>query len=295
MSENARGALAMALAMLSFCANDTLVKLTFADLPLGQIMVIRGVFGVALALGLCAATGALHHWRRLAHPLVLARSGVEAIAASCFLAALTALPLTVLTAILQATPLIATAIAAAMIGEQVGWRRWSATCVGLIGVLIVINPFAETGVDTRFALLGLAAAVFAASRDLITRGIPKQTPTLLIAMMAVSVITVLGGAIMLGEFAIGAGPVWAPVSLSSLGLLALAALGLLGGNFFVSLAMRYGEVSVVSPVRYSVVLWAMLLSWIVFAEIPGWNATLGAAIVVAAGLYTLHRERVRKG
>lgn len=285
MSDNARGAIAMLLAMFCFSTNDALMKSVFDSLPLGQAMVVRSLF--ALAIGLLAAwrLGALGRLRALVHPIVLLRTGFDSLAALVYLTALTSVALGALVATLQATPLIATALAAILLREPVGWRRWTATLIGLLGVLVIIDPL-NGGVDV-YALLGLLAALLAASRDLVTRRAPKEVPTILIAIAGVV------GNLLVG-LALAPTERWGPLSGGEIWPLVLAAFGVVGGHFFVSQAMRTGEVAAVAPFRYSIVLWAMAGGWLLLGEVPERRALLGAAILIAAGLYTLRRERVRK-
>lgn len=209
MSENARGALAMALAMLCFCANDAVMKTMFAAAPLGQTIVVRGVFGVAFGLALAWRMGALGRLSAVLAPRVMLRSGLDTFAALAYLSALTVISLSTLVATLQATPLIATGLAALLMREQVGWRRWLATAVGLLGVLVVINPWAEDvpAGTAAMASLGLLAAFLAASRDLATRGVPRSIPTVLIALSSVAAITFMGAVVALIR-----GEVWRPLT-----------------------------------------------------------------------------------
>lgn len=290
MSENGRGAGAMAIAMLAFCANDALMKAMFDELPLGQAIFVRGVFGVLFGLALAWRLGALKYWRSALHPLVLLRCAFDTLAALAFLSALTVLPLSTVIATLQATPIFATALAALALKEQVGWRRWLATLIGLIGVLIIIDPrVAQAEGALTMGLLGLAAALFAAGRDLTTRVIPAETPGLLIAISGVAAITLVGAGISWVD-----GERWRALDVATTGPLAVAALSVLAANYFVSAAMRRGEISFVSPFRYTIVLWAMLLSWLMFSELPTLQSLIGIAILIGAGLYTLRREQARR-
>lgn len=288
MSDNARGALAMALAMLAFTTNDAIMKLSFDGAPVGQAIVVRGMFSLSFGLALAYATGALSKWRTALHPLIAVRGAFDAAAAACFLTALSLISFVTLYATIQVTPLIATALAAVILRERVGWRRWAATAVGLLGVLLVIDPFSGGGASI-YAFLGLGAALCAAGRDLSTRGMPSETPTLLIALTGVAAITAMGGIMsVVGR------ETWVALDAATVGALAAAAIGVMAGNYFVSLGMRIGEVSAVSPARYTVVIWAMLIGWLVFADVPTGQGFVGVAVVIAAGLYTLRREKARQ-
>ncbi len=290
MNDTARGALAMMLATATFNFNDVMMKLILADLPLGQAIFLRSSLSVLVGfvmLGIAAGYGNL---RDLFHPAVLLRTAIITATVVCFLSALPHLSIAVLTSLLQVTPLITTALAAIFLGEKVGWRRWTATGVGLIGVLIIIDPFSGSGVVGTFALLGLAVAALNALRDLTVRAAPVSTPTMIIALAATIGGALLGVAISAGQSYYGTP--WKPVSPQQWGLVSVAAVCSMAGHYFVSRAMRLGEMSVVSPFRYSVVLWAMLWSWVIFADPPPSRVLLGAAIVIGAGLYLMWRERI---
>lgn len=289
MSENARGAIAMSLAMAAFSINDMLVKLVLGAMPMGQTMVLRGAMSALLGFLMLRAVAGLGRIRDLAHPAVLLRSGFECAAMIFFMAALANISIATLIAVLQAMPLIATAQAAILLKEPVGWRRWLATIVGLIGVLIIVAPVGPDAQYEPMALFGLAAAFFAASRDIATRFAPRETPTLLLAFSIIlgGVLTGIG----VSAFESAGGDPWRAVSLVDWGRLFLAAIALITAHYLVSRAMRIGELSFVAPFRYVMVLWAILWSWAIFAEPPGPRELIGMAIVVGAGLYTLHREQ----
>ena len=291
MSDNIRGAIAMSLAMAAFSLNDLLIKLILQDLPLGQVMVLRGLASAVLALFMLSHIGGLGRIRDLGHPAVLVRSLFECGATLLFLTALANISIAMLTSTLQVMPLIATALAAILLKEPVGWRRWSATIVGLIGVLIIVAPIGPSAVFNPYALLGLAAAFFAAARDISTRFAPASTPGLLLAFSIILAGTVLGGIVSGVEAARGSG--WRPVSPTQTLQIAVASVALVIAHYLITRAMRIGEMAVVGPFRYVMVLWGILWSWSVFHEPPTMRTVFGVSIVVAAGLYTLRREQIR--
>jgi drug/metabolite transporter (DMT)-like permease len=202
-----------------------------------------------------------------------------------FLAAIVHLPLANTAAIFQALPLAITLGAALMFGEPVGWHRWLAIGAGFIGVLIIVRPGIE-GFD-RFSLLALVSVVFCAMRDLATKRIPAQIPSLFITLLTTVTVTMTGAAILVP---LGG---WTPPSRGSLGLLALAAVLLLIGYQCVIMALRTGDISAVAPFRYSALLWAMLLGYLVFGDIPDAPMVTGASIIVLSGLYAFYREHKR--
>jgi drug/metabolite transporter (DMT)-like permease len=189
-----------------------------------------------------------------------------------------------LSAIILASPLIMTMLAVWLFREPVGWRRWGAIIVGLIGTLIVVKP--NPANLNIWALLGLAAALGAASRDLATLRVSPTVPTLAVAMFSAVALTITGLGLSLNE-------TWRPFDWQALLLLAGAALLYSIATYLLVLAFRAVEVSVVSPFRYGLLLWAGIAGYVVFGELPDAWSLVGAALIVASGVYTLHREAVR--
>jgi drug/metabolite transporter (DMT)-like permease len=192
------------------------------------------------------------------------------------------MPLANLSAILQALPLAITLGAALVFGDRIGWRRMTAILVGLIGVLIIIRPGTE-GFD-RWALLGVASVACVVVRDLAVRKVRGQVPSAVVALGAAVAVTLMGwiGASLQG---------WqTPTAGEGLRVLG-AGLFLIVGYLTSVTAMRHGDIGLVAPFRYTSLLWAIALGFLVFGDLPdGWTL-FGAAIVVGAGLFTLWRER----
>jgi drug/metabolite transporter (DMT)-like permease len=282
---NRRGILAMLAAMSLFTANDTLLKLATESHPPGQIMAVRGVFAVLLSLGVIVAAGQLVHVRSVLSPLVLLRASLEAGVAFLFITSLAVLPLANITAILQATPIIMAFMAVLLGIETVGWRRWSAIVVGFMGVLLIVRP-GLAGFDA-YAVLALLSAVLVACRDFATRAVGVHVPSIVITLSTTAGVCLAG-------FLLGAAEDWRPLAVADLGLLATAATFVTAGNFAVITAFRGTDVSAVSPFRYSNVPLAIVLGVAVFGDVPDLFAATGIALIVASGIYTIHRERVRQ-
>ena len=284
-SENATGALCMCASMAGFAFNDVIMKLVFEDVPLFQAILVRGLFACVLVAAVAWWFGALRSWegfRALGHPTVAWRTLGEAGATVFFLSALFAMPIANATAILQALPLTITMAAALLLRERVGWRRWTAILFGLAGVLMIVRPSADGfAAGSGFALAAVAAITL---RDIATRRMPARVPSLLVGLLTAVVITLSGviGTLLGPTVALEAGHI---------GLMAGAAGFLAVGYVFSVLAMRAGTVSFVTPFRYTILLWALLLGWIVFGNVPDGIALAGAAVVVGSGLYTFFRER----
>ncbi len=282
-STNLRAILCMIAGQASFTINDTLIKLATAELPGGQAIFVRGMMAALVTLTACAALGVLSFapLRGFGRLLVLRNIG-EIGATFFFLGALFNMPIATATAILQAVPLAITAGAAIFLAEPVGWRRWLATVVGFVGVLVIIRPGGDAfNLWSISAVLGVGFTVL---RDLSTRRIGRHVPAILLVLLsAVTVMTAASGFALVETWVV-------PTPRALLLILGSAAF-LIGGYYMMVDAMRYGEVAIVSPFRYCAILWAILAGLIMWGERPDAMALLGTGLVVAAGLYTFMRER----
>jgi len=278
----------MVLAMFGFTVNDLFVKVLGQTLPVFQIIAIRGLFIclflVVWRIAENARTGqSLAPLPRQYWPIVSVRALMEVLATIAFLIALVRIPFADLSAVMQSLPLAVTFGAAVFLGESVGWRRWAAILAGFIGVLIIIRP----GFDgfQPATLLVVASVIFAAIRDLITRTLPKAVNSYWVTVAT---------AIMVALFGLSATTVlnqWVPLSAWQVFLIFLASSFLIVGYQCIIQAMRVGEVAVVTPYRYTSLLWAIVFGYLVFAEIPDSLTVLGSVIVVGTGLFAWYRER----
>lgn len=282
MSPNMRAALLMMASMAGFTLNDTCIKLAGADLPLFQLIALRGVLASAM-IGLLA-------WRLNAlkfriprgdWALVAVRSGAEIAATYFFLTALMYLPLANLTAVMQALPLTVTLGAALLFGERVGWHRALAIAAGFAGMLLIVRPGPEG--FSLYAVYALAAVAAVTLRDLVTRRMSSEVPSMTVTLVA-------SVTVMLFGFAASAGSPWQPLTWTLTGVLIASALFIFAGYLFSVLVMRVGEISFTAPFRYTGLIWALALGWLVWGDWPDALTLLGAAIVVASGLYALYRE-----
>lgn len=283
LSGNVLGIAAMLAAMAAFVANDTCVKLIGDTLPLGQLITLRNLAATLYILGFAALFGGMTLPVRPQTRLLGWRMAAEFFSTIFFLSGLIALPIAEATAIGQFTPLAITAAAAIFLKEHIGWRRWLASACGLMGVLLVIKP--GTAAFSPAALLILAAVAFIVLRDLTTRAISADVPTLTLTAMSASV-SILSG-LVLWPF-----ETWIMPSATQFVLLALAAAFLTIAYALMVIAMRNGDVATVSPFRYAVIVFAILSGWMIWHELPDPTQVSGIAVLTAAGLYTFHRERL---
>ena len=283
-SDNLRGILLMLLAMAGFALGDVGIKLLSGALPPGQIMGTMGLVGTAVFAAWTRARGLPLLPRQVFHPAVALRFLAEIVAGGGMVLALTLNPLSLVTAILQAAPLVVTMGAAQLFGERVGPHRWGAICIGLAGVLIILRPgmegFAPEALWILVAMLGLAA------RDLATRAAPATLDNLQLATVGFFAL-VPTGAILI---AFGQPPVMP--SAGNWAILGVTILAAIGGYYAITAAMRVGEIGAVTPFRYSRLIFGLALGMIIFAERPDLMAYLGAALILAAGLYSAWRERL---
>lgn len=284
LSPNIRSSLFMILGMGVFTIGDALTKYSTETLNLGQFIFMRGILCVVLLGILAAKQGTLGRWRDALDKTTLLRGLGEVGATTCYLIALTQLSLAFVSSVYQAVPLAVTLGAVLFLSEQVGWRRWASIAVGFIGVLIIIRPGSD-GMNA-YSLLLLVGVGFTAVRDLSTRRINVQIPTVLISAMTAVMITITGFVIM--ELDTG----WVTPTFADITHVSFAAVGLIIGYHCIIMATRVGDISFASPFRYTSLLWAIVLSYLVFNQIPTQNTLIGAAIVVASGCYMLYREAV---
>ncbi len=293
-SDNRRGIINMSISMSFFIGNDALAKLASESLPGPQVIFIRGVFASLLMIVVCAALGAFRRnaqtaelpIRNLLNPRLLARASLDAIGTVVYLTALFRMPLGNATAINMATPLFITVMAVFAFKEQVGLARWLAILAGFAGVLLIVQPSAAGYADgnSAWAPLALAGTVLLSVRDLMTRVIPRQITSLLVTLSAVLAIPLLAGVIVAVQG-------WQPVTPRQLALLAGAGALLSCGFFLLVRALRAGEMSVVSPFRYTGLLYALLLGWLVWGDVPNALAFAGIGLLAAAGLFMLTHGR----
>lgn len=279
---NTVGILAMLGSMAFFVANDTCVKQLGATVPLGEIIFFRNLAATFYILVFAALFGGLTLPRVAPWRLLSWRMAVEAFSTLTFLSALLAMPIGDVTALAQFTPLAMTAAAAVVLKEPIGWRRWCATLVGLGGVLLIARP--GTSAFTPAALLLAAAVALVITRDLITRQIPCSVPTLTLTLMSAAITAPAGLLLLPFE-------TWALPGAREVALLSGAGAFLTVAYALIVIAMRAGDVGVIAPFRYAVILFALLSGWAFWGETPDGLQMLGIAILTFAGLYSVQQER----
>lgn len=287
ISDNTRGALLMMGSMAAFTVNDAFMKSLGGNVPLFQLVFLRGLCVTVLLFILCMALGQLRTgFSRLDWTLIAVRGVCEVVTAYLFITALFNMPIANVSAILQALPLTVSLAAGVFLGEALGWRRLTAILIGFIGVLLIVQP-GGTGFNS-YALWALAAVGVITIRDLAARKMSRDVPSVMAALVAGIMVTIAAGvASMLIT--------WVPVTAMAGGQILAAAVFIIGGYVFSVSAMRVGDISAVAPFRYTSLLVALVIGVVFFGEFPNRLALIGAGIVVVTGLFTLYREgRLRK-
>ncbi len=279
MSDNARGAIYMNVAMLAFTLNDTCMKAVAETMPLFQAIALRGLVSTAALLILAIVSGALVLPRGRALNALSVRTLAEIGGTVFFLGALTQMPLANLSAIMQSMPLAVTLAAAVVFRERVSPAQLVAILVGMGGVLLIIRP-GTAGFDI-WSVMGLASVACVVVRDLVTRSMPSSLPSVMVAVAAAAAVAATGLAVTMVRG-------WLPVSAQELALVVGAAVFLVVGYLFVVKMMRVGSIAAIAPFRYTALIWALLLGWTMFGTFPDGQTLLGAGIIVATGLFTLY-------
>ena len=280
MSNSLKGILCLITAGAILAFTDGLSKFLTAGYPPGQILFFRSVF-VFIPIAIMV-------WRKggFRTVLIVDRRGqlmrglFAVITSFLFMIAIKHMPLADITAIMFATPIIMTALAPYFLGEEVGWRRWTAVIIGFSGILLMIRPSGEALFWP--ALLALAATFFNSFRDLATRHLSRTEDANGI-MICTTACVMLGG---FGSLFFA----WRAPDLEGLALFALTGVLQGIGQYFLVVAFLFGEAVVVAPVRYVALLWATLYGYLMFGDIPGLDTLSGAAIVVGSGLFIFYRE-----
>ena len=272
----------MIVSMGAFAIADTLVKLSTAIISPAQVL----FFLIGGALIIYATIAAIQKDKllesRAFSPILLLRYSAEIAGMIGMVMALANVPLSVVGAITQASPMLATVGAVIFLKENVGWRRWCSIAIGFIGVLLIIQP-GSVSFDSSvgWAFLAMAALAF---RDLTTRLTPSGISSISLATftMAAATPVTIAWVLLNGENLIPANTNW-------LLILPMAVIGAMG-YFVLILSIRLTEVSVVMPFRYSRILFLLVLGVVVFDEKPGVSMLIGAALIIGSGSYMMWRE-----
>ena len=283
-------ALKVASAM-AFTVMVTLVKLLDARYPVGEVIFARNLFGLIPVVIMVWWRGENAAVLRTARPLAhLGRALIGGSAMAMWFIALTLLPLPDATAISFSAPLITVVFAAVLLKERVRFYRWTAVCIGFVGIVIILSPHLNAGpndVDQKAMALGaglaFGSAVFMALATITVRRLTntERTSTIVIWFALIT------GALSLLTLPFG----WRMPN--GVDAAILVSVGLLGGvgQILLTQSYRYADASTIAPFDYTTMLWTVLLAWAVFAELPTLEVLLGAVFVIGAGVFVIYREK----
>ena len=272
----------MLAAATTFSVMDVLMKRLTDDYPAMQVTFLRGIASLPLLLGVTALFG---RWRDLVAKrweLHIMRGFLSVMLLWCFVYALSQLSLANAYSIFMSAPLLITALSVPMLGERVGWRQWLAVLVGLLGVIIVLKP-SGAGLVTIGGLAALASAVGYAVSAITIRIVTRTDTSAATVFWSLLILTIISGII--------ASLRWVPVQWDHWYL--IVGLGISGaaGQYFITEAFRLAPPPVVAPLEYSALAWGLLFDWLIWATAPGLRMLAGAFVIVASGIYVIHRER----
>ncbi len=285
-TQNLKAALIMMLSMALFTTGDAIIKFLSDTLPLGQILFLRG-------LVVCILFVILLSWKK--QPILpraswnrwnILRSVFELLVACTYLAGLVLLPLATAVILVFSSPIMLTILAALVLKEKVGWRRWCAVLVGFIGVIFVAD-LQQASLDSWAIILPLTAAFITALRDIFVRNIPSVLSSTQIAFTTAWVVT-LGG---LATLPFG----WKAVSIEHIGLLSIGGVLVMAAYLTYIVTTRIGELSFLAPFKYASIPLAMLIGYLVWGDVPTANSYIGTVIIISSTLFILVRRNKKKG
>jgi drug/metabolite transporter (DMT)-like permease len=285
-SDNLKGAAFMLVSMACFAVEDTLIKSVSTRLPVPEILILFGLAGTLIFTVLTWMRGEKVFNADLRHPALLIRACFEVLGRVFYTLSLALTSLSATSAILQATPLLVAAAAAILFREKISKGRWGLIAIGFVGVLMVLRPgLAGFSALSILAVLGMIGF---AGRDLATRAAPSGLSYAQLGVYGFAAL-LLSGLILLP---------WdttliAPSRIDWLLLMAATVIGVIAYTA-ITLAMRIGEISVVTPFRYSRLVFAMILAAFVFGERPDAMELAGGTVIVLSGLALMLSARKRR-
>jgi drug/metabolite transporter (DMT)-like permease len=283
-----RGALLMLGATALFTIMSALIKGLSDNIHFIETMFFRSAFALPVMFVIAARGRDWGLLRTRRFPAHIVRAFTGTMAQGCSFYALTVLPLAEQTALTYTTPLFVTLLSIPFLGERVGIHRWSAVLLGFAGIMVIAlgDGAFQGSAPSQVVAIGMAVAV--------GQGVWSAATTLLVRSLSAtesSATIVLWQSLLMTAFTLVALPFfWTTPSLFELLLLVLV--GLIGGVAQIMLTEAYAsaQVSALGPYSYTSILWSVAIGWVVFADAPGWSTLAGAGLIVASGLYILHRE-----
>ena len=280
-----RGVLCMLGGALSLTINDAMAKYLTQSYPVGQVMALRGLSIIMLLIAFLFFMNNLQALKIFSWKGHLLRAGAMTGSTFFFITGLSLLPITDAIAIAFVAPILTTILGIIILREAVSWKRWVAIFVGFFGVIIILQPTSDAFKIAAIAPMG--AAAFGAARDVVTRAISGSENSLSILFTSMLMITIAGFL----TYPLG----WSAVKLSHIWIFITSSLLVGLAQYLMIEAFRLGEVALISPFKYSSLLWATLISLVIWDDLPSKNVVLGAFILILSGIYLLKNEVTNGG
>ena len=271
----------MLVGIFFFALNDALGKWLISTYSLGQLLLVRSAAALVLLAPFIWREG-LTPFRGAPRPLIQwLRPVFSTLELGCFYWALAYMPLADVMTFYLASPIYVTAVSPFLLGEDVGWRRWAAVIAGFAGVMIALNPSAQS--LTPAAMVAIVGSVSFSVLMILTRQVRGTSDTVLVTTQMI-------GALIAG--AVLAPFTWVPLTWSDGGLLVVLGAVATAAHICVNRSLKLAPASLVVPYQYTTIVWAIILGYVFFGDIPRTAMLVGAAIIIAAGIYIFIREQV---
>jgi len=275
------GILLMLAGDFLFALNDAMGKWLVASFSVGQVVLMRSI-GAFFVLGPMIAhqgTARLFHLERV--ELQILRVVMVTLDTALFYAAVVHMPLADVMSFYMAGPIYVAALSHLLLGEKVGWRRWLAILLGFCGVLIMLKPSSEAfSPSSGFAFVGSIAFAFAI---ILNRRLRGTSDTNLVTWQTVGAM-VVGGVLTIGA--------WKTPSALDFGAMLLLGIVSCGGHLMITRALKLAPASTLAPLHYTLLLWAVVFGLVFFGDVPSLRILIGSGVVVLAGLFIFHRQKV---
>jgi len=276
------GVLVMLLGDFMFALNDAMGKWLVATLAVGQILAVRSV-GSFIVLGPLIARQGVGALFRVERPWLQAvRAAVIASETAVFYASVFFLPLADVFSFYMAGPIYVAALSHVMLGERVGWRRWMAILVGFCGVLIMLQPSGDFTIGSVLAIVGSLLFAFTIILGRLLRGTSDTTlvtwQTIASCLLGVCIVLFIED--------------WKPPTPLEWGAMLLLGVVACAAHLLIVRALKLAPAALLAPMHYTLLLWAVILGWLLFNEVPSTQMLAGSAVVVLAGLFIFHRQKV---
>ena len=275
------GVLLMLLGDLLFSLNDAMGKWLVASFAVGQVLVIRSFGSFLILAPMIARQGPRTLFQVERVPLQVLRVILTTGDVALFYAAVAYLPLADVMTFYMAGPIYVAALSHFFLGETIGWRRWLAVIIGFVGVVVALRP--STAMLSWPSIFGLIGSLSFALTLILGRRLRQTSDATLVTWQTVGAL-VTGLILSIGDWR----------SMSSLDFIAMLALGVVAGcaHLMITRALKLAPASLLAPLQYSLLLWAIVLGYVFFGELPDSQILIGSVIIVLAGLFIFHRKNI---